>query len=156
LATVAELDVTRYMGTWYEIARLPHPFQKGCQATQAVYAARTDGEIDVTNSCHKNALDGPLSSVKGRARHIEGTPAGQLEVSFFRPFWSYYSILYLAPDYSYAVVGHPNRKYAWVLCRSRHMTPEVLTPLIVLLQKAGFDTDPLILTAQPGAQDSPS
>lgn len=150
-ATVPALDTGRYMGTWYEMARLPHPFQKDCQATQAAYALRTDGDIDVTNSCHKMTVDGPLSSVKGRARHLADKPPGQLEVSFFRPFWSPYWVLNLAEDYSYAVVGHPNRKYAWILCRSRHLAPQVLTRLILVLQHAGYDTDKLIFTEQPDA-----
>lgn len=149
LVTVSQLDLERYMGKWYEIARLPHPFQKGCEATQAMYSVRADGQIDVTNSCHKNAVNGPVSSVRGRARRPSSALPGQLEVSFFRPFWSAYYVLSLAPDYGYAVVGHPSRKYAWILCRDRHMTPATLAPLVALLNADGFDTTKLIFTTQP-------
>ena len=113
LRTVAHVDLSRYLGTWCEIASFPQRFQRGCTATTAIYTPRDDGKIDVLNRCRKDALDGPEKSAHGPARVDHATNA-KLEVSFFRPFWGDYWIIDLADDYSYAVVGHPGRDYLWI------------------------------------------
>jgi apolipoprotein D and lipocalin family protein len=151
LPTVPQLDLSRYLGTWYEIANLPHHFQKGCQASQATYTQRADGNIDVLNSCHKDALDGPISEAHGVARRAAGSAPGQLEVRFFWPFWAHYHVIELAPDYSYAVVGHPGRKYLWILSRQRQMDGALYAAIVARMQALGFATENLRKTIQPAS-----
>ena len=105
---MAHVDLTRYLGTWYEIASFPQRFQRGCTATKATYSLRADGDIDVVNQCRKGSPTGKEDVAKGRARVVDRVSDAKLEVSFFRPFWGDYWVIDLAPDYSYAVVGHPS------------------------------------------------
>ncbi|MEZ4299809.1 MAG: lipocalin family protein [Polyangiaceae bacterium] len=149
LATVPSVDVTRYTGTWYEIASFPQRFQKDCTGTTATYKLRDDGEIDVVNRCRKFALDGPEDIAEGRARIVDSSTNAKLEVSFFRPFWGDYWIIDLAPDYSYAVVGHPGRDYLWILSRSPRMDEKVYSGILDRLEKVGYETKRLNRTVQP-------
>ena len=86
LQTVTHVDLSRYLGTWYEIANFPHSFQRGCTATTATYTLRADGDVDVLNRCRKDALDGEEKAARGRARVVDRVSNARLEVSFFRPF----------------------------------------------------------------------
>jgi len=99
LRTVSQVQLERYVGTWYEIASFPQSFQRGCTATTATYAIRQDGEIDVLNRCRKESLDGKEDSAQGRARVVDRSTNAKLEVSFFRPFWGDYWIIDLGPSY---------------------------------------------------------
>src|SRR6059058_4496599 len=103
LQTVAHVELTRYLGTWYEIASFPQRFQRGCTATKATYSLRADGDIDVVNQCRKASPTGNEDVAKGRARVVDRVSCAKLKVSFFRPFWGDYWVIDLAPDYSYAV-----------------------------------------------------
>ena len=98
LQTVAHVDLSRYLGTWYEIANFPQSFQRGCTATTATYTLRADGDIDVLNRCRKGSLDGEEKSALGRARVVDRATNAKLEVSFFRPFWGDYWIIDLSDD----------------------------------------------------------
>ncbi len=149
LETVPQVELSRYLGTWYEIASFPQSFQKGCTATSANYALRPDGEIDVTNRCRLNALDGEEKVALGRARVVDATSNAKLEVSFFRPFWGDYWIIELEPDYQYAVVGHPGRDYLWILSRTPTMDDAVYASLITKLKADGYPLDRLVRTLQP-------
>ena len=148
LRTVAHVDLSRYLGTWYEIASFPQRFQRGCTATTAIYTLRDDGKIDVLNRCRKGALDGPEKSAHGRARVVDRATNAKLEVSFFRPFWSDYWIIDLADDYSYAVVGHPGRDYLWILARKPTMAEATYQAIVARLQAQGYDTSRLVRTLQ--------
>ena len=148
LATVARVDLGRYVGTWYEIANFPQRFQRGCTATTATYTARTDGEIDVLNRCRKDSLSGKEKSALGRARVIDRATNARLEVSFFRPFWGDYWVIDLADDYAYAVVGHPSRDYLWILSRSPVMGEATYEGIIKRLQAQGYETSRLVRTLQ--------
>jgi apolipoprotein D and lipocalin family protein len=148
LQTVHHVDLGRYVGTWYDIASFPQWFSEDCTGTTATYALRDDGEIDVTNRCHKQSLDGELDSSEGRARVVEPTSNAKLEVSFFRPFWGDYWIIDLAPDYSYAVVGHPSRDYLWILSRTPTMAPDVYAGILERLRAQGYELDRLQKTIQ--------
>ncbi|MBK6849084.1 MAG: lipocalin family protein [Proteobacteria bacterium] len=117
LQTVARVELSRYLGTWYEIANFPQRFQRGCTATMATYTLRADGDLEVLNRCRKGSLDGKEKSALGRARVVDSTTNAKLEVSFFRPFWGDYWIIDLGADYEHAVVGHPGRDYLWILAR---------------------------------------
>ncbi|MBL8921432.1 MAG: lipocalin family protein [Myxococcaceae bacterium] len=148
LKTVERVELTRYLGTWYEIASFPQSFQKGCTATTANYALREDGEIDVTNRCRKGALDGPESVATGRARVVDPKSNARLEVSFFRPFWGPYWVIDLEPDYAFAVVGHPGRDFLWILSRTPTLEPTVYDGILQRLQAQGYETGRLVKTAQ--------
>ncbi len=149
LHAVAAVDLSRYTGTWYEIASFPQSFQKGCTATSATYAVRDDGEIDVVNRCHKGSLEGEEDVAEGRARVVDQETNAKLEVSFFLPFWGDYWIIQLAPDYSYAVVGHPGRDYLWILSRKRQMDPDRYAGILATLKKQGYELSRLQKTLQP-------
>ena len=146
LETVADVDLQRYTGTWYEIARFPHRFQKDCYATRAVYTLREDGLIGVYNECRKGAADGPIKAVKGKARVVDKQTNAKLEVSFFWPFWGDYWIIDLDPDYQWAVVGHPSRSYLWILSRQEKMEAEVLDGIRLRLQQQGYDLSQLLIS----------
>lgn len=148
LQTVPRVDLQRYTGTWYEIASFPQRFQKGCTRTQATYTLKPDGEIAVRNRCNRDALNGPESSVEGRARVVDTATNAKLEVSFFWPFWGDYWVIDLASDYSFAVVGHPSRDYLWILSRTPVLAPEVYDGILARLRAQGYDLARLQRTEQ--------
>jgi apolipoprotein D and lipocalin family protein len=150
LRAVAAVDLPRYMGTWYEIANYPHPFQEGCTATTADYSLRDDGRVDVLNRCRQGGLDGELDEARGIARVVDTQSNAKLEVSFFRPFWGDYWIIELAEDYRYAVVGHPGRDYLWILSRSPTMAADDYQGILQRLESTHrYDTSRLVETLQP-------
>lgn len=151
LETVAYVELSRYLGTWYEIAKFPQNFQRGCTATTATYTLRADGEIDVLNRCREGAIDGPEKSALGRARVVDRSTNAKLEVSFFRPFWGDYWIIDLSDDYSYAVVGHPGRDYLWILARTPTMPEATYQSVVTRLQAQGHETSRLVRTLQVAA-----
>ncbi|MBW2527164.1 MAG: lipocalin family protein [Deltaproteobacteria bacterium] len=155
LRTVASVDLRRYTGTWYEIASFPQSFQEGCTGSTATYRLRADGEIDVLNRCFLESLDGEEDSAEGRARVVDPRTNAKLEVSFFRPFWGDYWIIDLAPDYSYAVVGHPGRDYLWILSRTPQMDPTTYDEILARLREQGYQLERLRRTLQPKAAAAP-
>lgn len=149
LRTVAHVDLARYTGTWYEIASFPQRFQKGCTASAATYSIRPDGQIEVVNRCNRDSLTGRETVARGRARVVDRQSNAKLKVTFFWPFWGDYWIVDLGADYEYAVVGHPGRKYLWILSRTRTMDPAVYTGITERLSAQGYDVSRLQLTLQP-------
>jgi apolipoprotein D and lipocalin family protein len=149
LQTVAFVDVSLYLGTWYEIASFPQRFQEGCTATTATYSLRENGDIDVLNRCRRNSLDGEETVARGVARVVDSATNARLKVSFFRPFWGAYWIIDLGPDYEYAVVGHPGRDYLWILSRTPSMDAAVYDGILERLQAAQYDVQRLQRTLQP-------
>jgi apolipoprotein D and lipocalin family protein len=155
LSTVPDLDLQRYAGRWYEIARYPNVFQRNCDRNvTATYAPLADGRISVVNACVK--ADGTTIRAEGVARRAtrEG-PASQLEVRFapaflsFLPFvWGKYWVIDLAPDYTWAVIGDPGRKYLWVLGREPRMDEALLARIRASVQALGFDPGRLQKTRQ--------
>ena len=148
LKVVTFVDLNRYAGTWYEISRFPNRFQKGCVGTTTTYTLRKDGKIDVLNQCRKETLDGEISSVKGKAWVVDNKTNAKLKVSFFWPFSGHYWIIELGEDYEYAVVGHPNRKYLWILSRSPRMDEKIYNLILEKLKLQFYDTNKLIKTLQ--------
>ena len=148
LQTVTHVELSRYLGTWYEMASFPQRFQRGCTATTATYALRADGDIDVLNRCRKGSVDGEEKSALGRARVVDRSTNAKLEVSFFRPFWGDYWIIDLSDDYSYAVVGHPGRDYLWILARNPTMAEATYQSIVTRLQAQGYETSRLVRTLQ--------
>jgi apolipoprotein D and lipocalin family protein len=156
LRTVTHVELSRYLGTWYEIASFPQRFQRGCTATTATYALRADGDIDVLNRCRKGSIDGEEKSARGRARVVDRATNAKLEVSFFRPFWGDYWIIDLSEDYSYAVVGHPGRDYLWILAREPTMAEGTYQGIVTRLQAQGYETSRLVRTLQVAAAPAAS
>jgi apolipoprotein D and lipocalin family protein len=149
LQTVSQVDLNRYMGTWYEIASFPQWFQKGCVASTATYTLRKDGDVDVLNQCREKTLDGKPKDAKGKAWVVDPKSKAKLKVRFFWPFSGDYWIIDLGPEYQYAVVGHPKRNYLWILSRSRRMDPAVYDGIIERLKNQHYDVTRLNKTLQP-------
>lgn len=153
LDRVADVDLDRYLGRWYEIASLPQFFQRGCVATKALYSRREDGKIRVENECRDETLGGPLRRAEGVAwRADESGDAGKLKVQFFWPFSGHYWVVALDPDYQWAMVGHPERKYLWILARTTSLDDAVYESLVQRAESMGYDVSRLERTLQPAAQ----
>jgi apolipoprotein D and lipocalin family protein len=145
IEAVDGFDLTRYMGTWYEIARLDHRFERGLEDISATYTLREDGGVDILNK-GRNREDGNWEKAEGKAYFIQEPNKGRLKVSFLGPFYSSYNIIALDKDhYSYAMVTGPNKSYLWILSRTRQMPKEIYGRLIAQAKSHGFETDKLIL-----------
>jgi apolipoprotein D and lipocalin family protein len=152
LVTVGDVDLPRYAGQWYEIAKYPNRFQRQCLSdTTATYTLREDGNVDVVNRCRTR--DG-MDEASGVARRLAGR-TDRLEVSFlpaalrWLPIgWGNYWIIELAPDYRYAVIGEPSREYLWVLARTRALTPEDRRAIEARLPVHGYDPARLVDSPQ--------
>jgi apolipoprotein D and lipocalin family protein len=149
LETVQNVDVERYTGLWYEIARLPTSFQEGCVGTTAEYSLRDDGKINVVNTCREDTLDGPVERIEGTARVVDEETNAKLGVTFFWPFEGPYWILELDEDYQWAMVGSPDRDMLWFLSRTPTLDEEIYNQLVESAEAKGFDTSNLIQTPQP-------
>lgn len=139
-ATVDRVDLARYSGDWYEIEAFPTWFQRGCAASKANYQPLPDGRIRVVNSCVRK---GRPASIEGTARVIPGSNNAKLKVRFFGPFEGDYWILDLDPSYRWVAVGHPNRKYLWILSRTKNLDPATLSRIRARLAKQGYDVNRL-------------
>jgi apolipoprotein D and lipocalin family protein len=148
LPVVPYVDLNRYTGTWYEIARYPNSFQEGCVGSKATYTLRDDGKISVLNECYDKAFDGRIKSAKGKAWIVDKVTNARLRVSFFWPFSGDYWIVDLGKNYEYAVIGHPKRKYLWILSRTREMKEEVYEAILSGLRDQQYDTSRLLKTPQ--------
>lgn len=137
LDTVPRVDLTRYLGKWYEIASRPVSQQEGCTCTTAEYSVLEEGVIRVVNKCRKGE---DIDQAEGKAFVVEGSGNAKLRVQFFWPFRGDYWIIDLAEDYSHAVVGTPSREYFWILSRSPRMNEDTLQTLVARLEAKGFDT----------------
>lgn len=148
LEVVPAVDLTRYAGKWYEIARLPNRFQRDCAGnTAATYTLRPDGKITVLNECRK--ADGRQKSATGTARLADPKgPNTKLKVTFFWPFSGNYWIIGLDPEYRWAVVGEPSRNYLWILSREPQLNPALYQQIVERAKQQGFDTGRLLKTPQ--------
>ena len=152
--TIPSLDVPRYLGTWYEIAKYPNWFQRKCASnTKAVYSARTDGTVKVLNSC--KSTEGETSEAEGTARQIGAKDSPKLEVRFapawlsFLPMvWGDYWVIDLDPQYQVAVVSDPRREYLWILSRTPQLDKKVYEDVLQRIQNQQFDVRKLELTPQ--------
>jgi len=145
LATVVDVDLERYSGKWYEIARLPNSFQKGCLRSTAEYTPLPDGKIKVVNSCVKG--DGEVETISGKAKVVPGSTDAKLKVSFFGPFYfGDYWIIGLDKEYKWAVVGTPSRKYLWFLARTPEVGDADFQTMVTIARQKGFDLANLLLS----------
>jgi len=144
---VAGFDPARYVGTWYEIARLDHGFERGLSRVTATYAAREDGGIDVLNRGY-DAARKDWHAARGRARFVGPRDVGQLEVSFFGPFYAGYNVVDIDVAYSIALVAGPTRSYLWILSRRPDPPRDEVDRLVTRARKLGFDTAALVYVSQ--------
>jgi apolipoprotein D and lipocalin family protein len=157
LDVVANLDPSRYVGEWFEIARLPNRFQDKCAGDiVARYAARPGGGFTVVNRCRQ--LDGTTTEAAGVARTVKGAPSSVLQVRFAPAFlsflpqvWGDYQVIALDEAHSYALVGTPDRKYLWLLSRTPVMDAALYDRLMAAARTQGFDISRVIKTPQSGA-----
>lgn len=147
--TVEHVDLSRYAGTWYEIASFPKWFQRGCVATQATYRLRSDGSVEVVNECRQERLDGKEKRARGKAWVVDKTTNAKLKVQFFWPFRGDYWIVALDPEYRWSVVGDPGRSSCWILSRTRKLDDTVFASIVGRIRDLGFDPDRLHRTLQP-------
>lgn len=150
--TVAAVDVPRYLGTWYEMARLPVFFQDGpglrCVDVTAVYSPRPDGTIDVVNTCRNAEAGGAIRSGTAVGSVVPGSGNARLRVAFFWPFHGDYWVIGLDPEYRWAVVGAPSRRVLWVLSRTTTMADADYARAVDIARAQGFDVERLVRTEQ--------
>lgn len=138
---VKDFDIERYLGTWYEIARFDHRFERGLTGVSANYSWREDGKIKVMNSGYKN---GEKSEIEGKAKIPNPDEPAKLKVSFFWFFYSNYYVMELDEDYQWAAVGSSSDKYLWVLSRLPQMEDDLYKDIIRRLKNRGYDVSKLI------------
>ncbi|MBA4160695.1 MAG: lipocalin [Novosphingobium sp.] len=141
------VELSRYLGRWYELARYEQGFQKDCEGVTADYALRADGNISVLNKCRKP--DGKLKDANGKAKIVDTATGAKLKVSFFGPFYGDYWVLDRAEDYSWSIVGEPSGRYLWILSREAQPGQAKLDALIGRAKALGYDTSMLRITKQP-------
>lgn len=151
LETVSSVELMKYQGRWYEIARLPQFYEKDCYAVFAEYNIHPDGYVEVLNSCRKGSLSGEVKTANGKAFPVEGSSNSKLRVQFFWPFRGDYWVLKLDPDYKHVLVGSPDRESLWILSRTPQLDASVYNDLVRYARENGFPTEKLERTVQPGS-----
>jgi apolipoprotein D and lipocalin family protein len=149
LQAVEAVDVERYMGLWFEIARFENSFEEGCVGVTAEYSLQPNGKVKVVNTCRKGVLEGPVETAEGEARIVNPPANSKLKVSFFGPFEGDYWIIGLAPDYSWALVGEPEGRYLWLLARTPRIPPALRDELTAKLAGLGYNIQALVWVTQP-------
>lgn len=148
ISPVQPFDIERYLGRWYEIARLDHSFERGLQQVSAEYSLQEGGQIKVVNRGYATEK-GRWKEAVGKAHFARATDEGYLKVSFFGPFYSSYVIFELDQDhYQYAFVCGPNDSYLWLLARTPTVRPELLSQFRLFAKERGFNTEKLIYVEQ--------
>jgi lipocalin len=146
--TVSELNVERYMGTWHEIARFQHSFEKDLVGVTATYSLRDDGKIDVVNAGFKHTLDGEYKEAKGKAKIPNPDEPGKLKVAFFLFFYAAYNIMELDDDYQHVLIGSSSPDYLWILSRTPQLDEATYQQLVDEAKDRGYDTSKLYRVPQ--------
>lgn len=141
---VDNFELEPYLGTWYEIARLDHSFERGLSNVTANYSLRDDGGVAVLNRGYRAGKD-EWDEAQGKAYFIGDPGIGRLKVSFFGPFYGAYNIFELGDNYEYSLVAGPDRSYLWILAREARLPQAMLDELLSKAEAAGYDTSELIL-----------
>ena len=141
---VNNFELEPYLGTWYEIARLDHRFQRGMSNVTANYSLREDGGVAVLNRGYRDEK-GEWDEAEGKAYFVGDPGIGRLKVSFFGPFYGSYNVFELGDNYEYAMVAGPDRSYLWILARQPRLPQAMLDELLSKAEAAGYDTSKLIL-----------
>jgi apolipoprotein D and lipocalin family protein len=154
ITAIEGFDAQRYLGTWYEIARLDQSFERGLMNVTATYSLKEDGGLRVVNRGYDPALN-KWKEAEGRAYFVSGPDVGRLKVSFFRPFYGGYNIIEIdKPDYSYVLLCGNDRSSLWIMARQPELSEQVIASLKQKAKTLGFDTNALISVQQtsvPGA-----
>ncbi|MHC4810054.1 MAG: lipocalin family protein [Planctomycetota bacterium] len=151
---VSSIDLERYMGRWYEVARYPNSYQKGTVGVIAHYRLKSNGRIVLENTARKKSLEGKEKSGSGRGVVVKGSGGAKWDVTFIRPFTADYWIIELDPEYRWAVVGQPSRKNLWILSRTPALEESVEKTIREKLETHGYDPARLESTPQP--KDAPA
>jgi len=147
LKTVSAVDLNRYSGKWHEIARYPNWFQRSCTGqVTAEYLPRKDGSITVLNACARKG--GSMEQVKGRATVVPQSGNAKLKVSFGGPIAGAYWIIGLDPAYQWALVGHPSRRYLWILARSPGISEKLYAQIVQSAVEQGYEASRIVKTPQ--------
>ncbi|RXK06058.1 lipocalin family protein [Halarcobacter bivalviorum] len=146
IKSVQKVDLDRYLGSWYEIARYEHRFEKDCKNVTATYSIKENKKIEVINSCTKITTNNKTEAI-GEAYAVDNTNS-KLKVSFFWPFYGDYWIIMLDEDYSYAVVSEPSKKYLWILSRDKRLDENIKKKILKRLESLDYDLSKLIWTIQ--------
>lgn len=149
LQTVPHVDLDRYMGKWYELARLPNRFEKKCDRDIAAEYARLGTGVSVRNTCMQ--ANGKLNVANGKAKVVDPASNARLKVTFFWPFYGNYWIIGLDSEYRWAIVGEPSRRYLWVLSRKPVLSEQTLQEIRKQIEAAGYLPSALIYPKQTGA-----
>jgi apolipoprotein D and lipocalin family protein len=145
---VEDFDLEKYLGTWYEIARLDHKFERGLSNVTAQYDIREDGGVRVLNRGF-NEIKDEWNEAEGKAFFVDDTSIGQLKVSFFGPFYASYNLIALdQQDYQWSLVAGPDTDYLWILARTPELDQDIIDELISTAKSLGFKTDELIFVDQ--------
>ncbi len=150
--TVEKVALGKYIGKWFEIAKIPNRFQRNCaKNTTATYSMNENGTIKVINRCVEE--DGEIDEAEGVARITDTLSNAKLEVSFvsflgWRPFWGAYWIIGLDENYQWAIVGHPERKYGWILSRTKSISKNTKSKIFSILKSQGYNTNEFEMTVQ--------
>jgi len=144
---INNFELDRYLGTWYEIARLDHRFERGLSHVTADYSLQESGQVRVINSGYSTAKKA-ASTAEGKARFVSAPTIGHLKVSFFGPFYGSYVIFELGDDYDYAFVAGNNKKYLWLLARTPNPAEQIINRFLSETERLGFPTDELIFVDQ--------
>ena len=146
LQTVAHVDLDRYVGKWYELARYPNRFERECDRNVTADYAKREGGIKVVNSCLR--ADGKVKRSEGHAKIQDEASNAKLAVTFFWPFYGKYWVIDLGQNYEFAVVGEPSRKYLWILSRTSSLPDDKYADIIGRLAAKGYDASKLVKTKQ--------
>jgi lipocalin len=150
-STVGKVDINRYLGKWYEIARFDHSFERGLTGVTATYSIRADGKIKVLNEGYKNSLDGRHKTAVGKAYIPDPANTARLKVSFFLNFYADYLVMELdEAKYQYAMIGSNSDRFIWILSRTPVLPAETLTMLINRAKERGYAVENLIMVPQRG------
>ena len=144
---VKPFQLDRYLGTWYEVARLDHGFERGLNRVTATYSLRDDGGVRVINRGQDE--QGEWREAEGRAYFVGDSDEGRLKVSFFGPFYGGYHIIALDSDYRWSLVAGPSRDYLWILSRTPTISPEMKQQMLDVATRQGFDVAKLVWVEQP-------
>ena len=145
---VTGFQVDRYMGRWYEIARLDHSFERGLEQITANYALQPDGTVEVINRGF-DVAKGEWQEARGKAKFRDSPDVGALKVSFFGPFYGGYNVVEIDPGYQHVLIAGPNRSYLWILSRTPTPPQETIDRLVARAAALGFDTKSLIYVKHP-------